>query len=194
MSDLFVNSGLRFLLISYESRGLGLAWIEAAIVLPWGTFAILLGNLLVLHATWRWIYIVSAIYAAVCLIGTAVFYFPPARPLKDYERTRWQQVLQLDYGAMVLYTGGLTSTLLGLSWAGSAGHSWSSVSVVAPIVFGVLGFIAAFVYDFTIMKNLARPLFPRDLMRQYREFTVCLIVVFVGGMVYVSLISVHHQQ
>ena len=154
--------------------------------MPWGTFAILLGNLFVLHATWRWIYYVSAIYAAICLIGTALFYFPPTRPLRDYERTRWQQALHLDFGAMLLYTGGLTSVLLGLSWAGSLGHAWRSISVVAPIVLGGLGFIAAFVYDFTIMKDLPRPLFPRDLLRQYREFTVCLVVVFVGGMVYVS--------
>ena len=172
-----------------DPRGLGLAWIEAAIVMPWGTFAVLLGNLFVLHATWRWIYYTSAIYAAICLVGTTVFYFPPARPLRDYDRTRWQQLAQLDYGAIVLYTGGLTSVLLGLSWADSPNHAWGSVSVVAPIVVGGLGFIAAFVYDLTIMKNLARPLFPRDLLRQYREFTVCLIVVFVGGMVYVSIRS-----
>jgi len=137
---------------------------------------------------------VSVIYAAICLVGTAIFYFPPARPLQDYERTRWQQLLQLDFGAMLLYTGGLTSVLLGLSWAGSPGHRWSSASVAVPIVVGGCGFIASFLYNFTLVEGLARPLCPKYLLKQYRKFTASLVVIFVGGMAYVSAPLTNHKR
>lgn len=141
-----------------------------------------------LHATWRWVYYISTIYAAICLAGTAVFYFPPARPLHDFEKTRLQQVRELDYIGILLYTGGLASVLLGLSWGGEAAHPWRSASVVAPIVVGALGFIGCFLYDFFVRDSTnLHTLFPRDLMTRFREYTVSLVVVFVAGMVYYSM-------
>ena len=132
-------------------------------------------------------YYIAIIYAALVLIGTAVLYFPPPRPMQDYDRTRWEQFLRLDFGGYVLYTASLTAFLLGLSWGGSAGHPWNSASVVAPIVLGALGLVAVFFYDFVIFQDRGRPIFPKDLFQQYREFTVSLVCVFVAGMVYFSM-------
>ena len=170
-------------------RSLGVAYIETALVVPWAVLAVLLGQLFVLHATWRWVYYVSIIYATVALIGTAVFYFPPPRPRNDYDKSRWQQFLELDFVGIILYAGGLTSFLLGLSWAGTTTHPWRSASVVAPIVIGGLAFIACFVYDFVVISNKPgrHALFPRDLLARFREYTVSLIVLFVAGMVYYSM-------
>ena len=107
--------------------------------------------------------------------------------MRDYDRTRWQQFLQLDFVGYALYTAGLTVFLLGLSWGGEAGHAWQSASVLAPIILGALGFIAVFFYDFVFFKDKGRPLFPKDLFQQYREFTVSLASVFVAGMIYNSM-------
>ena len=171
-----------------SASGLGLAWTEGALYIPWGALAVLLGNLFVLHATWRWTYYISTIYAALCLIGTTIFYFPPYRPSNDHEKSRLQQVRELDYIGIFLYTGGLTSILLGLSWGGQVDHPWRSASVIAPIVVGGVGFVACFLYDFFVRdtKKL-HTLFPRDLMARFREYTVSLVVVFVAGMVYYSM-------
>ena len=151
--------------------------------------AFLLGNLFVVHATWRWVYYICIIYAAVSLVGTAIFYFPPPRPRSgDDAKTRSQELLELDFVAIFLYAGGLTSVLLGLSWGGTADHAWKSASVVAPIGLGAIGFIASFVYDFLFVDKTGRhTLFPRELLGRFREFTVSLVVAFITGMVYYSM-------
>ena len=175
-------------------RSIGLAWLESAICLPWAAIAVLLGNLFALKATWRWAFYIAIIYSAISLIGTAIFYFSPPRPRHDDFRTRWEQVMQLDYVAIILFTGSLTSFLLGISWADSVGHPWKSVSVILPIILGFVGFVAAFVYDFTIrVKSEQHVMFPLSLLRRIRKCTVSLVVVFVSGLVYYSMASLLPQ-
>lgn len=167
---------------------MGIAIIEGFLTLPWTALAFLLSNLLYLYASWRWVYYICIIYSAVCLAGTAAIYFPPPRPRGDENKTRWQEVLELDYIGIFLYAGGLTSVLLGLSWGGNPGHAWKSASVIAPIVLGAAGFIASFVYDFTVVEKTGRhALFPRRLLSKFREFTISLVCIFVSAMVYYSM-------
>ncbi|KIW86462.1 hypothetical protein Z517_01860 [Fonsecaea pedrosoi CBS 271.37] len=172
-------------------RGMGLAWTEFCITLPWGLLATLIANQLNEHATWRWVYYLSIIYSAVCLVGTAIFYFPPARPRKDYDKTRWEEFLELDFVGYLLYAGGLTVFLIGMSWAGEEGHAWHSASVVAPIVLGALTFIGSFVYDWTMKPKL--PLMPLHIFRMVREFTILLVALFVSGMVFFAMVSLLPQ-
>ncbi len=151
---------------------------------PWSICGVIIANQLVSKATWRWCFYIAIIYSVISVVGTALVYFPPSRPRRDYEKTRWQEIKEIDYLGIVLYTSGLTVFLVGLTWAGSAAHPWKSASVIAPIVIGVVVFIACFVYDFTVPQQ---PFFPLDLFRRYREFTVLLVVVFVAGMIFYSM-------
>ena len=170
---------------------MGLAWTEFCITIPWGVLATLLANQLDTHATWRWVYYLSIIYAVICLVGTAIFYFPPARPRKDYEKTRLQQFTELDFIGYVLYGAGLTVFLIGLSWAGEADHAWHSASVVAPIVLGAVVFISTFVYDWTVKPKF--PLMPLHIFRMVREFTILLVALFVSGMVFFAMVTLLPQ-
>jgi hypothetical protein len=145
---------------------------------------VILGNLLQSHASWRWIFYITIIYCATSFIGVAVFYFPPARPQADFEKSRIQELKEIDYIGLTLYTGGLTSLLFGFSWAGSEAHPWNSASVIAPIVVGIAALIACFAYDFTYAKN---PFFPLRLFGRIREFTILLSLVFVSGMCFFSM-------
>lgn len=85
---------------------------------------------------------------------------------------------ELDFVGLFLYTSGLVTMLIGLTWAGQVGHPWRSVSVIAPIIIGFLGLVACFLYDFTIAK---KPLFPLEVFKKMRDFTVLLGIVFVAG-------------
>lgn len=167
-------------LLTWLYSGIGLAATELAIAIPWGVGNVLLGSLFVLHTSlgWRWCYYIGLIFACLSLVGTFIFYFPPTRPQFDFERTRWDQIKSIDFVAFILYAGGLTSTLIGLSWGGQPAHPWRSASVIAPIVIGFLSLVACFIYDFTVPSA---PLFPKVVFREIRSFTILLAVAFVAG-------------
>ncbi|RFU24960.1 hypothetical protein B7463_g11378, partial [Scytalidium lignicola] len=171
-------------------RGAGLAYSELAINLPWGVVATLVASQIAQHATWKWLYWMIVIYAGFTGGGVLLFYYPPTRPRRDYDKTRRQQLAELDWIGILLYTCGLTVLLVGLGWAGSEGHAWKSASVIAPIVLGALTFFACFAYDWTIAK---KPLFPFSLFSKLKEFSLILIVLFVAGMVFFSMASILPQ-
>lgn len=167
-------------LILILDSGIGLATTEFAINVPFGVLSVLLGTLLVLHTAlgWRWCYYIGLIYGVISLVGTFTFYFPPTRPQHDYENTRLDQLKSLDFVGITLYVGGLTTFLVGLTWAGQPDHPWRSPSVYVPITLGLLGLMACFIYDFTIPS---KPLFPLEVFKEIRKFTVLLGITFVAG-------------
>jgi len=167
-------------------RGTGLALTEAAINFPFGIANVLIATLLAVYTQqgWRWCYYMGLIFGVISLVGTLLTYFPPSRPQYDYETTRWQEFVQLDFLGLFLYTTGLTTFLVGLTWAGQPGHPWKSASVIAPIIVGFCTLMACFAYDFTLAT---RPLFPLPVFKQVREFTVLLGIVFVAGMIFYSM-------
>ncbi|KAG5749186.1 hypothetical protein H9Q70_008164 [Fusarium xylarioides] len=130
----------------------------------------------------------SSTLPAVCLIGTFICYFPPSRPQHDFERTRWQQVKELDYIGLLLFATGLTVFLVGVTFLGATHRSMTLVATTISI--GGCIFIAAFVYDFTVPK---KPLFPIKIFRMYREFTVYLVVLFVSGMIWQGIVTLGNQ-
>ncbi|KAK6375984.1 hypothetical protein LTS17_007234 [Exophiala oligosperma] len=170
----------------WRQSGTGLALTEYAINVPWGVANVLIATELNLHTKlgWRWCYYLGLIFAVISLAGTLLFYWPPARPQHDHDKTRWQEVKELDFIGLFLYTSGLVTMLIGLTWAGQAGHQWRSVSVIAPIIIGFLGLVACFLYDFTIAK---KPLFPLEVFKRMRDFTVLLGIVFVAGVIFYSM-------
>ncbi|CAJ0554438.1 Ff.00g129510.m01.CDS01 [Fusarium sp. VM40] len=137
---------------------------------------------------YRWCYYITIIYAAICLVGTFICYFPPSRPQHDFEKTRWQQVKELDYVGLLLFATGLTIFLIGITFLGASHRSMTLVA--STISIGACVFIAAFIYDITIPK---KPLFPRKLFAMYREFTVYLVILFVCGMIWQAMITLGNQ-
>jgi hypothetical protein len=187
----FSRSPLCHNILSLTSRrGFGLGTTEFCVIIPWAGCAVLIANALNSHASWRWVYYLCIIYSVIALAGTTAFYFPPSRPQHDFDKTRWQEIKELDYIGVILYTSGLTVFVLGLTWAGATAYPWSSASVIAPIVLGVCTLAACFAYDFILAK---RPFFPARLFSKLREFTVLLVVVFVSGMCYYSMAALLPQ-
>lgn len=56
------------------------------------------------------------------------------------------KLLRVDWVGGFLFIGGLTSFLVGLSWAGIQ-YKWGSAQVIAPIVVGIAGIIAAVIWE-----------------------------------------------
>ncbi|KAH7400399.1 major facilitator superfamily transporter [Cadophora sp. MPI-SDFR-AT-0126] len=160
-------------------RALGLALLEAGVALPWAAVAILLGNTLYSRASWRWIFYLSIIVEVVAFIGTAFTYFPRPRPRGDYDKTRWQELKEIDFIGVALLAGGLASLLIGLTWAGTVNHAWKSASTIVPIVVGVVTIAAMVVYEAKFATN---PIYPMSLFKEFRGYSSMAIVVFVACM------------
>lgn len=91
---------------------------------------------LVASLTWRWAFYLGAIANGFALTLIIVFYWPPT--FIDIHRdgkTRLQQIKELDFVGLLLYGGGLTSFLLGVSW-GNNPYPWTSATVLAPLIIG----------------------------------------------------------
>jgi MFS family permease len=168
-------------LLPNKHRPIGLAWTELNL-LPFSTFGPLIARSLLTHLSWRWVYYLGLITGVISFVGTAIFYNPPSKPLR--EKTRLQIMSELDYLGIFLYTAGLTLFLLGLGWGGVS-HPWKSAAVIAPLILGAVIFALTFVWDFSGRPK--RPLFPKRLFIQFREYTFLLVIIFVTGTVYFTL-------
>ncbi|KAL1650418.1 hypothetical protein SLS58_001236 [Diplodia intermedia] len=174
--------------LTCRRRGIGLGWTEFCINIPWASFSVLIANKLAEEATWRWCYYIAIIYSALCTVGIAVFYFPPSRPRKDYDKSRWDEFKELDWIGLFLFTAGLTTCLVGLTYLGKS--SYSKALVASTITVGALTTAACFAYDFTVP---AKPLFPRSLFAMLRKFTIHLLIVFVSGFIWYAMAALLPQ-
>lgn len=154
-----------------------------------GTFGPLTGRGLTQNATWRWLFILGDITTVIAMAGTLAFYHPPRRIFQD--RTKLQVISELDYLGLFLYTAGVTLFLLGIGWAGQQ-HPWKSASVIAPIVIGLISFLAAFAWSFS--GRPSRPLLPLRLFKQWRAYTTVAIIGFTSGLAHIALTTFVPQQ
>lgn len=168
-------------------RGMGLAWTEFNLS-SWAIPGTLLANAMISNATWRIMFYVAIGYGVFSFIGTLFVYFPPSHPRPD-GKTKWQEFKELDFIGAILFVTGLVVFLFGLNSGGNT-YAWGAAGTVAPLVLGLIVFIAAFVYDFTVAKD---PLFPWYLFSSFREFSSLIVLVFVAGMVFFAASALNAQ-
>ncbi|KAF7190192.1 Trichothecene efflux pump TRI12 [Pseudocercospora fuligena] len=129
---------------------------------------------------WRGIYyLVLALDAAATLCWLAL-YWPPKFENLHRNRTKMQEVRELDFGGIVLFTGGLLLFLLGLSWGGVL-HPWGSGSFLGTLITGGIVMIIFVLYE--LFVPLRRPLIPMHVFTNY-DYNIVNVLSIVGGMVY----------
>ena len=144
-----------------------------------GMAGALFSAVLLTKATWRWLFYIGAIVEALALVGTFVFYWPTSRPRGDFDKSRWQQLREVDWIGLGMFTLGLATALIGLTWGGTPAYPWDSAGALAPIFVGLTVVVLGFVYDFKVATS---PLFPSKLFKMWRGFVVLLIGLFISGM------------
>jgi hypothetical protein len=137
-------------------------------------------------------------------------------------KSRKEELKELDYGGLALYSAGLTLVILSfcrflsvisfgllincLAWAEST-YAWKSPHVLATLIIGVITLIAFFLWGKLLMQSkvlrlrciteafmpLKLPLLPIRLLK-IRNYVVAIIVGSVGQMVYFSLNVLWPQQ
>lgn len=143
--------------------------------------------------SWRWGFWITLITASIGALGLTLLYFPPT--FDDVHRidrrTKMQEIRSFDFLGVVLFVGGLTVMLMGMSWGGVT-YPWHSAGVIAPIIIGALSLIAFGVWE--VYGNLSEPIVPYKLFLNVRGFTMVLVAEFVGGMLLYSLASLWPVQ
>ncbi|KAI1615921.1 siderophore iron transporter [Exophiala viscosa] len=170
-------------LVPIKHRGFVLAMAFTA-ASPFSALGSYIGRLFVVYtaAGWRWDYYVAIILNALSILLYLAFYHPPHFQDLHRNRSRMQELADLDYGGMILFVAGLVLFLMGLSWGGSL-YPWDSAHVIATIVVGFVVCVCFVLYE--CYMPLRRPLIPMHLFRN-RDYVVLVIVTCVGGMLYYS--------
>jgi hypothetical protein len=73
---------------------------------------------------------------AALLLYQFMYHPPTYDQLHVHGKTKLQQVAELDYAGMVLFTVGMAPFLVGLSWGGTV-HPWKSAQVLCTLLFGI---------------------------------------------------------
>ncbi|KAI9718535.1 MAG: hypothetical protein M1812_003986 [Candelaria pacifica] len=140
--------------------------------------------------SWRWFYYLSTICAGVSLILFILFYFPPNFQQIHRTSTKRTELKKLDYGGLIMYTGGFIILLLGLSWGG-VNYAWTSGHVLGTIIPGILILIVFVFYE--TFAPLEQTLLPFELLKN-RNYVAVLVTCSVATMIYFSMNVIWPQQ
>lgn len=141
-------------------------------------------------AGWRWSYYLNIICAGLAVSLFYFFYHPPNFQLLHKNRSRMEQFKRLDFIGSVLFTGGLATFLIGLSWGGQS-YPWQSAKVIATIAVGGVALIAFVFWD--TYGHKGDPLLPLHLFKS-RGYLAMVLTAMVGSCVYYSMNVTWPQQ
>ncbi|KAI9838957.1 MAG: hypothetical protein M1819_004165 [Sarea resinae] len=168
-------------LASVRKRGTYIA-VLVFTILPFSP-AVLWSQLIAFHSTWRYCGLLAGVWAFLGLILTALFYCPPPR-VNSAGLTRRQVIQQIDYVGGVLSISGMILFLAGLQWGGYQYH-WSTAHVLAPLIIGFCLLVAFIIWEVFGAKH---PMFPAGLTNSPRVLTLTLIITFISGANFFSII------
>lgn len=123
---------------------------------------------------WRTCYWWCFAWEVATLILLYFFYHPPTFETKHTSdnKTRWQMVKEIDYVGLILFTAACLLVLLALQWGGGA-YPWNSAGVIAPLVIGLVCFIALGFWE--AYAPIKYPILPPHLFTQWRR---CVVVLY----------------
>ena len=159
-------------LVSPRERGRYMGYFTAVFAVA-GVMGPLLGGFFVDHASWRWIFYVNVPIGAAALVLTD-------RVLRyDVE----DQDAHLDVVGAALLIVSVSSLVLVSAWGGDR-YAWTSPTVVAMLVGGVLfaGFFVAH------CRRVPAPLLPLRLLAQSPVAVSAVVALLVGAVMYGGLV------
>lgn len=169
--------------------------------------AVLWANLIAANAGWRFVGVLTAVYAFAGLLVLAVFYHPPPRASisagsgSGFRSWRTEILPRIDLVGGVLSIGGIVLLVAGLLWGGYQ-YKWSSAHVLAPLIIGVVLLIA---FAFWQSRFAPFPMVPRRLVGHHHEgaagppprkrtMWLALIITFVSGANFFSVLMLWPSQ
>ncbi|KAK2055060.1 major facilitator superfamily transporter [Colletotrichum caudatum] len=111
------------------------AWAIGSVLGP------LLGGLFVEHATWRWCFYINFPFCALGFVMVPLFV-----RLSTEKSSLGSKLLRIDFPGGFFFIGGMTSFLIGISWAGIQ-YDWTSLAVIVPISAGAAAVSCCLIWE-----------------------------------------------
>ncbi|KAK5654385.1 hypothetical protein OQA88_7294 [Cercophora sp. LCS_1] len=189
VNELTVLAGVAEL-VPVSQRGYYLSGIVATIIpfIP----SVMWAQLIASSSSWRYIGAVSASMAGIALILTFLFYAPPAQT-PDQQRAREDKiglVKRMDLIGGLLSITGLAGLEVGLLGGGYQ-NPWTSTEVLAPLFIGVSCLTFFAVWE---IWGTPYPMVPRRLGRAPRTLVLTIVITFISGANFFSVIMIWPTQ
>ncbi|KAH7119864.1 fungal trichothecene efflux pump [Dendryphion nanum] len=139
---------------------------------------------------WRWTYYLNIIVVGLTVILLFLCYHPPSFNMLHERKSKKQQLSELDYPGMFLWTSGLVLFLMGLSWGGGI-YPWKSAAVICTLVIGAACLVIFGLWE--AYGNTKYPLMPMKFFRN-RGFISLVACATVASMFYYSAVLLWPQQ
>lgn len=145
--------------------------------------SVLWGQWVAHYGSWRYIGLWCAIWAAIGLLLTIVFYHPP--PRSNTSGLSKREVLKrIDYIGGFLSISGLLLFMAGLQWGGY-NYPWTSAHTLVPLLLGVVLIAAFLIWEW---RFASFPMFPSSIKREPRILMLTLIITFISGANFFSVL------
>ena len=162
--------------------------------------SVLWAQLIAAHAGWRYCGVLCGVWAAIGLIMTIIFYFPPPR-VNSKGLTKKEIIKQIDFVGGFLSITGMLVFMASLQWGGyqvcltfvddrsrlltSVQYSWKSAHVLVPLFVGFLLLVAFVVWE---AKFAPYPMFPARIKQSPRILILTLIITCISGANFFSVL------
>jgi hypothetical protein len=145
--------------------------------------SVLWGQLIAYHSNWRYVGLVCGVWSGIGLAMTAIFYHPPPR-VNSTGLTNKEIIAQIDFLGGFLSIVGTILFIAGLLWGGYQ-YPWKSAHVLVPLILG-----AAFLIGFVLWESYGAkyPMFPHRLKKDPRVLALTLIITFISGANFFSVL------
>ncbi|KAL4870445.1 hypothetical protein BDV12DRAFT_184457 [Aspergillus spectabilis] len=145
--------------------------------------SVLWAQLIADAGSWRHVGAFCAAWSGLGLIITALFYFPPPR-VNSEGLSRAEVIKRIDFVGGFLSIVGLILFLAGMQWGGYQ-YDWDSAHVLAPLI---LGFALLVAFAFWEVYGADYPIFPSRLKQEPRILGLTLVITFISGANFFSVI------
>jgi hypothetical protein len=145
--------------------------------------SVLWGQLIAYHSSWRYVGLLCGLWAFIGLVMTAIFYFPPPR-VNSTGLSNREIISRIDFVGGFFSIVGMILFIAGLLWGGYQ-YPWKSAHVLVPLLLGAFFLIG---FAFWEIYGAKYPMFPSRLKKDPRILALTLIITFISGANFFSVL------
>ncbi|KAK4132666.1 MFS general substrate transporter [Trichocladium antarcticum] len=148
------------------------AWALGSVLGP------LIGGLFVEHVIWAWCFYINFPFCALGLVLVPMYV-----KLSTEKTSVRSKLKRIDWVGGLFFIGGLTSFLVGISWAGVQ-FEWKSAQAIAPMVIGIASVIVAIIWEYNYATE---PFLRPSLFHSTSALATYICALFQGFILFCAL-------